>query len=387
MPEKSNFSRLDTETYRILVLSKRQYMNQDLLDDRYGRFREIPLALASLGHHIVGLCLSYRPRPEIEIVDVGDNGAAKVSWKSLNIFRLFPWWKSPYLRTIDTISQKHQPDVVWACSDAPHAILGMLVSKRLGVPLIIDLYDNFESYSLTRIPGMKTLLKKACRTSIGITPISRMLNDFIVERYDVKNIPRLVLGNAIRKNIFHPRQKKKVRELLGLPIDAELVGTAGALTSSRGIEVLLKAFQKIAQVNPNIWLVVAGPRDRALTDFHHDRLIDMGILKLDSVAQLYCALDVAVICNIDSDFGRYCFPQKFFEIVACGSPLVAADVGEMKLLLADRPDCLFLSNSVDGLVECIHGQFSNPAPIKDIPVPAWSDRAKELDGFLHLVVD
>ena len=35
---------------RILVLSKRQYMNKDLIDDLYGRFRELPLALAGLGH-------------------------------------------------------------------------------------------------------------------------------------------------------------------------------------------------------------------------------------------------------------------------------------------------------------------------------------------------
>jgi hypothetical protein len=45
---------------RILVLSKRQYMNKDLIDDRYGRFRELPLALAGLGHKVTGICLSYQ---------------------------------------------------------------------------------------------------------------------------------------------------------------------------------------------------------------------------------------------------------------------------------------------------------------------------------------
>ena len=47
---------------RILVLTKRQYMGMDLLDDRFGRFRELPLELARLGHQVHGLCLSYRAR-------------------------------------------------------------------------------------------------------------------------------------------------------------------------------------------------------------------------------------------------------------------------------------------------------------------------------------
>ena len=51
---------------RILVLTKRQYMGKDLLDDRFGRFRELPLELARLGHQVHGLCLSYRARNEAQ---------------------------------------------------------------------------------------------------------------------------------------------------------------------------------------------------------------------------------------------------------------------------------------------------------------------------------
>ena len=37
---------------KILVLSKRQYMGKDLLEDRFGRFWELPLELAQLGHDV-----------------------------------------------------------------------------------------------------------------------------------------------------------------------------------------------------------------------------------------------------------------------------------------------------------------------------------------------
>ena len=35
---------------KILVLTKRQYMAKDLIDDHFGRFWEVPFELAALGH-------------------------------------------------------------------------------------------------------------------------------------------------------------------------------------------------------------------------------------------------------------------------------------------------------------------------------------------------
>ena len=52
---------------RITVLTKRQYMHKDLIDDKFGRFREIPLALSQKGHEVFGICLSYVSKKEKRI--------------------------------------------------------------------------------------------------------------------------------------------------------------------------------------------------------------------------------------------------------------------------------------------------------------------------------
>lgn len=379
-PMSRSLSVSNGTSLRILVLTKRQYMGRDLIDDRYGRFREIPLALAALGHQVTGVCLSYRTRQEGKFDDSHDT--ARVSWRMLNLVRLLPWLKFNYMKTVEAVGEEFIPDVVWACSDTLHIILGRYVARKLDVPLVIDLYDNFESFGASRLPGVTTLLRSACRVASGLTLVSHMLDEYVVENYGVENKPRLVLGNAVRTDMFFSRPRLDARKTLGLPVVAHLIGTAGALTSNRGIEVLFQAFQKLAVNDPTIWLVVAGPRDKSLMRFRHDRIIDLGMIDLDRVALMYSALDVAVICNIDSDFGRYCFPQKFYEIVACGTPLVAADVGEMKHLLSRRPDCRFPPNSVDGLVACILRQFAQPEPIANMFVPDWTTRAKDLENFL-----
>lgn len=115
---------------RILVLSKRQYTNRDLIDDRFGRLRELPIALAAAGHEVRGVCLSYRPRSEGRLEDIQAN--SKVVWHLLNVKRLLPWDSKSYWRILDMLGRDFCPEPVWACSDAMHAILGVRVSKRLG---------------------------------------------------------------------------------------------------------------------------------------------------------------------------------------------------------------------------------------------------------------
>jgi hypothetical protein len=42
---------------------------KDLLDDGFGRFRELPLGLARLGRDVTGIAISYRRRKEGTVVD------------------------------------------------------------------------------------------------------------------------------------------------------------------------------------------------------------------------------------------------------------------------------------------------------------------------------
>ena len=45
---------------------------------------------------------------------------------------------------------RFRAELVWACSDSFHAIVGVHVQQRCGVPCVVDLYDNFESYAAIR---------------------------------------------------------------------------------------------------------------------------------------------------------------------------------------------------------------------------------------------
>ncbi len=125
---------------------------------------------------------------------------------------------------------------------------------------------------------------------------------------------------------------------------------------------------------------MAGPRRSASAIPRGERIHDFGALPLDQVAVLFNALDVAVVCNRDSSFGRYNFPQKAREIIACGTALVAAEVGAMKAILREHRQCLFAPEDPVSLAAAIRMQLAQPTSL-DHKVPAWSDLAAQLETF------
>ena len=64
---------------------------------------------------------------------------------------------------------------------------------------------------------------------------------------------------------------------------------------------------------------------------------------------IFNALDVAVICYANDNYGKYCFPQKTREIMACDVPLVAANVGSLKEIFAHAPEWLYEPGNIASL--------------------------------------
>src|SRR5919108_901317 len=369
---------------KILVLTKRQYMGKDLLDDRFGRFRELPLELAKLGHQVLGICLSYRPRNQAVVKDGSDKANRFVSWYSVNLGPLILPGLFAYVRQVQSLARRHQPEILWACSDSFHIIAGSSVSRLLNIPCVIDLYDNFESFKGTRLTGVLRLFKRVVRGAEGVTCVSWPLADHIIRNYQ-RQRPTVVLENAVRTDLFYARERIACRKHFGFPESATIIGTAGALQKSRGIGVLFRAFEILSQTEAGLHLAVAGPRDRLTRIPGRPDVYDMGILPLEEVPAFLNALDVAVICNKSSLFGRYCFPQKAYEILACRVPFVAAAVGSMNEVLVDYPQCLYEPESAASLAEAIRRQLNAPAVV-DADVPSWADSAKELESFLETIL-
>jgi glycosyltransferase involved in cell wall biosynthesis len=194
------------------------------------------------------------------------------------------------------------------------------------------------------------------------------------------------ITNAIAPEIFFPDEKAAARRRLGLPEGQKLIGTAGSLYRNRGIDTLYGAFEQLSMREKDWSLVLAGPTDRPVKLPTQNRIFYLGELSHERVRDLFNALDVGVICNRDDDFGRYCFPQKLFEMIACGLPIVAADVGAVSSLFTGSECALFNPASSESLANAITLQSEN-RNLPKVAIPTWSDSGRDFSNLLEAAVE
>lgn len=354
-------------------------MGRDLLDDKYGRWREIPIAMKRLGHQVAGVCLSYRPRPEGRFTDT--EGEVEIEWTSLNLGRLRMPGLLRYWRALNNVVTSFRPDVVFAASDVFQVLLGGAVARFEDVRLIVDLSDNYESYQGSGLPGIKSVFRRVVRKADLVTCVSAPLAEYVMTEYE-RTGPTQVLEMGVLKDEFAPGNREEGRDRLGLPKDRVILVVAGALKRDRDIEVVFRATDRLAtseDVPP--LLVVAGSRDSELDWPAIASVVDLGLLDHSEIPYLLRAADVVLVPNADSEFGRYCYPQKASEAISTQVPIVAAATPVLKQLLGDTPTALYNFGDVESAAEAIRSQLARPT-LSRTPTYTWGELAGRVSDFI-----
>jgi glycosyltransferase involved in cell wall biosynthesis len=309
----------------------------------------------------------------------------EVHWNSFRLGSNWPLGFLRHYRRLQSIAAEFKPDVVVGASDSFHVILAASVSKRSQIPLAVDLYDDFDAYPAARIPGIKKTFRYAVRMASGISAVSDNLAAKVKNEYRASGIVATVT-NAISPDIFRPRDKTAARKRLGLPATALLTGTAGALKRQRGIPALHEAFLSLSKAIDNLFLVLAGPKERSLTPGAADKIVYLGDLPHREIGDFFASLDVGVICNRKDGFGTYCFPQKMYEMLACRLPVVAADVGAARRVLTRSERFLYDPDVPQTLSDAIRAQLY-ARYIPRVEIPTWTDQGILFNDLLRRAVN
>lgn len=362
---------------RIAFLCKRRYMGKDVIDDRYARLYEIPRQLAELGHDVLVLCVGYQGQPDGSWQHETSRGRLRFVSRGIRA----PWLPAMVgypVRTLRALKD-FGPELVIGASDIPNVALAAWLADRLKKPLAIDLYDNFEAFGQARLPGMVAALRRATKKASLVTTTSEALARYVREVYGVRSAV-VAMPSTIDSAIFHPRDKMRSRAELGLPADALLIGTAGGLHRAKGIGELYAAWDELKN-DPRIHLVLAGPTDGSIDTPTGPRVHYLGQLPHQRVASMLSALDVATVCVLDTAFGRFCFPQKAYEILAAGTAVVASDVGAMRDVLASYPTLLYRAGSAASLADRIRAQLTHPVRA-EVSIMNWAELIAEVEPHL-----
>jgi glycosyltransferase involved in cell wall biosynthesis len=349
---------------RLLFICKRHPQQRDLIERPYGRFYHLPAALAALGHVVrVQLC-GYRRLSSIEIVRAG------VTWSSHDILTQ---GTRTFWTNLSTETRDFQPDWVIGCSDAWVGWLAHRLASRQGRKLAIDAYDNFEAYSRWNIP-LHWLWRRALHSADQVTAAGPQL----AEKLQRSTASKVHVIPMSADPAFIPGDRDEARRLLDLPTNAPLFGYSGVWSRGRNTDLILRAFDIVRAKRPDSRLVLTGrPPAYARS---RDGVICLGYLTDERMPSLFNALNVACVFVGDSAFGRYSYPAKLCEAIACNVAVAASGPKPVRWMLNEDPR--FIARVGDA-VDHARIMLANIDATPHYPIlQDWRAAARELDRLL-----
>jgi glycosyltransferase involved in cell wall biosynthesis len=352
---------------RLLFLCKRHPQQRDLIERPYGRFYHLPVTLAARGHQVTVMLLSQRRLPSLRLQANG------VTWLSEDVLECGP---AGLWRRLSQQASARPPDWIIGCSDAWFGWLGHRLASRTGARLAVDAYDNYEAYMPWNLP-LRVAWRRAVRAADMVTVAGPQLAQRL-QSHRRNGRPVAVLPMTADPEFF-ARNRDDCRQALDLPVQAPLLGYAGSWTHSRGTHLLVDAFSHIRERCPEARLVLTGrPPDAAL---QLPNVIGVGYLADGQLPLLVSALDVACIVTADTAFGRYSYPAKLCEAMACRIPVVATATAAVRWMLGDRDahlaplgDAAAFADRALALLDSKKADYATQ--------PSWQDLGQRMEAML-----
>jgi glycosyltransferase involved in cell wall biosynthesis len=219
---------------------------------------------------------------------------------------------------------------------------GRLAAARRGWPTVLHEHAN-----LTSTPWFQKIADRllAPYTDLAIA-VSRSTADFVVNaRLVPAERTRVVYLGAPFEEFSRsrtPDEVKKIREQMGVPPGASLVGTVTRLMPSKGNEFLVAAAARVLEERPDVSFCIVGEGElqaaleaQARTLGLGDRVRFPGFIR--DVAGVLMAFDVVVFPSLWEGT-----PLTAFEALAAGRPIVATDADGLVDILQDGVDSVIV---------------------------------------------
>lgn len=243
---------------------------------------------------------------------------------------------------------EHQFDAVHV-HDYPMLRAGELVARERGVPLVYDSHEFYPVQSVftpaqqRRHLARERRLVRLCEQVITVNPyLARM----IAREHDIEE-PMVLLNacpapepaNDRAVLAADPALRAARRREFGVPVDAFTFLFQGWISPERNLEVMIEA---VARVPAPAVLVIVGYGDHrvqleklAVSLGVSDRVCFLGRIESDELRRLTPVCDVGLIPYAAVDeMHRYCSPNKLFEFVTAGLPVIANDLPFLRDVIA-----------------------------------------------------
>lgn len=247
---------------------------------------------------------------------------------------LYAAWLAAVLERVLVRERRRFPfDLIDAHYLYPDGAAAAIVARSLGVPLVLSARGS-DLHSLRHHALLRPWLRFAIRRAKRFVVVSRsLLRD--VEALGLDPAWARVIPNGVDFACFAPRDRREARAELGIAADARMLVAVGRLHPVKDFPLLFEAVRRL-DAGTSLWLVGAGGEEarlRALAsgDGLAGRVHFVGEKSQRELATWYSAADVFCLSSL-----REGCPNALLEALACGTPAVSTDVGDVEEVIASE---------------------------------------------------
>jgi D-inositol-3-phosphate glycosyltransferase len=209
-----------------------------------------------------------------------------------------------------------------------------------------------------------------------------------------------VVPCGVNMELFKPVDKAIARKTLGLN-DEKILLFVGRIDPLKGIEQLIKAVALLKN-DENLRLIVVGGDENSYKELEELKKLSIalgiresvtfpGLVRQEQLPYYYSAADVCVVPSYYESFGLVAL-----EALACGTPVVAADVGNLKNIIRQGETGYVTKDNSPGMLAAgIRSILSRPQPDAESALSIrasvsrfdWSEIAEKVTREMRTVLD
>lgn len=222
------------------------------------------------------------------------------------------------------------PDVIDAHYLYPDGVAAASLARRLVRPYVITARGT-DVNVIAGMPGPARKILDAARGAAAVIAVSEALRQALID-LGVDPAKAVTLRNGVDLNVFRIEDPVVSRRRLGLPA-APLLAAVGNLVAEKDQALAIRSLQKLPE--HHLLIVGDGPLRTDLEALSRRLGVAQRLHFFEPMAQrelsfVYSSADALLLTSV-----REGWPNVVLESLACGTPVVAVDVGAAREILAD----------------------------------------------------
>jgi len=284
------------------------------------RFRYVPGDALCLAGHGRSLYADVRLKPVVPL--------------------LMPTYALACLGMVLRLHRRKRYDVIHAHWGIPSGAISAVASYLSGVPLIVTLHGGGDVCLMENSRILGAAGRLGFRRASAVTVLSQDMLDS-AKRLGSRN--GIIVPQGVNTRLFSAGSGERMRQKLGIPRSAPVIGSLGRLTYMKGFTHLVAAMPAILQHQPEAYCVIGGDGDLRDELLHAaaglglaERVRLPGHIAWQDTPDLYAMCDVVVVPSVMADNGnKDGLPSVLLEAMASGKPVVASRIAGIPDVVRD----------------------------------------------------